>query len=112
MFPFTYYENLHYSCTTDGDPEGLEWCATQTRAGDNYPLVWGHCSPGCREIVSSYDNEAPSTPNDNGDIMNDDEGRMDSFDHGKIMDSLRCFTTDGNDQGTEHNLFHLKVMKT
>ena len=102
MFPFTYYENLHYSCTTDGDPEGLEWCATQTN-GDNYPLVWGHCSPGCRENVSSSDNEAPSTPIDNGDIMNnsDDEGRMDSFDNGKIMDSLGCFTTDGNDQGIE-----------
>ena len=53
--------------------------------------------------MSSSDNEAPSTPNDNGDLMNnsDDEGRMDSFDNGKIMDSLGCFTTDGNDQGIE-----------
>ena len=102
MFPFTYYENLHYSCTTDGDPEGLEWCATQTRAGDNYPLVWGHCSPGGREIDSSSggggssDYKGVIDSSGDGDLMNssDDAEEMDNSDDREMMDNLGCFTID------------------
>ena len=73
--------------------------------------------------MSSSDDEAPSTPNDNGEMMDnsndgelmdssDDKGILDGFDHGKIMDNFGCFTIDGNDQGTDKYPFHLKVMKT
>ena len=70
-FPFEFNDAVYHSCTTDHDPEGLEWCDTQNS--------WGHCSPGCREIVSSSDTS-------DGWIM---------------MDNSGCFATDGDDQGTD-----------
>ena len=95
MFPFTYYENLHYSCTTDGDPDGLEWCATQTQDWNNFPLEWGHCSAGCRNIDSSSGGGGSSDYEVDYEVI-------DNSGDGELMDS--CFTTDGIDQGTEPNV--------
>ena len=34
VFPFTVADTVYHSCTTDHDPEGLEWCDTQ-----KYPFL-------------------------------------------------------------------------
>ena len=50
-FPFSYGGRLHDHCTTDGDPNGKEWCATQINHIHNV-REWTHCNLRCRDIVS------------------------------------------------------------
>ena len=48
QFPFTHNDQIFYSCTTEGDPDGRFWCSTNVdESGKHIDGNWGYCSEEC-----------------------------------------------------------------
>lgn len=57
VFPFVFKGTSYNGCTTQDDPDGLEWCSVKTDARGHHITgqgYWGYCNLGCgRSTVGS-----------------------------------------------------------
>ena len=62
-FPFQFRNTTYYGCTTTADPDGLQWCSTETDDdGLHQQGNWGYCNPACTHLVADISGNDEAAP--------------------------------------------------